>query len=502
MQILKAIAVCVGACLIAPTGAWAELSPKPVRVGLASLPPLAGNPYTSTSRTAWYTWRAVYDTLTMLGPGVAPVPALATAWRNTSPNTWEVTVRQGAAFSNGEPIDAAAVVATIDYLKSPAAMQDSVANDMGNFAGARALDDYTVEFTTVAPDPQFARTLTTFAIVPPRAWAEFGRDGFALHPIGSGPFKVDNWGDARIDLSAFENSWRAPKAAKLEIRALPETAARIAALLSGQIHVASELGPEDIATVEGAGMTIYSRPASSVEVIALRQTAGGPLADARVRLALNMAINREAIAQALWGGLVKPTGEITPHEYPEYDPAIPPYPYDPARAKALLAEAGYPDGLSFTSVMSAGTSGSHIRATIEAVTADLAKVGVDMEVRPLPWSQFVKGVVNGEWVSEAFGFEYETLPTGDTLRPFRLHSCSWRHAWFCDSTIQPVIEEAKATFDPAKRVELVHQVLRFYHDNAAAIVLFEQLGLDGVSPKLSGYDQANGIIPYQNLVVN
>jgi ABC-type transport system substrate-binding protein len=126
---------------------------------------------------------------------------------------------------------------------------------------------------------------------------------------------------------------------------------------------------------------------------------------------------------------------------------------------------------------------------------------VNLTVRPVPWSQFVRGVLQGEWLGEAFGFEYETLPTGETLRPFRLHSCTWAHPWYCDEAIQPVIAAAKAEFDPVKRLDLVHQILRAYHDNAAAIVLFEQLGLDGVSPKLRGYDQMNGIIPFHDLVV-
>ncbi|MDX2224123.1 MAG: ABC transporter substrate-binding protein [Rhodospirillaceae bacterium] len=483
----------------APTGGIAAAAT--VKLGLASLPPGGGNPFTSTARTSWYTWRAVFDTLTQLGPDVAPQPALATAWRNTTPTTWIVDLRRGVTFSNGEPFDAATVIATIVYLQSPAAVQDSVARETDNIAGVRALDDHTLEITTRVPDPMFPRHMGTFAIVPPKAWADLGRDGFARAPVGSGSFKVRRWAEARIDFDAFSGSWRAPATERLEIRELPETATRIAALLSGQIHLASEVGPEDVETLQAEGMTIHARPASSVEVIALRANVGGPLADARVRRALNLAVDREAIAGALWAGLVSPTGQVTPRGNPEHDPTIAPYPYDPAQAKALLAEAGFPDGFSFTTVMSSGTGGSHIRASFEQLAENLSRIGVKMTVRPVPWSQFVRGVLQGEWLGEAFGFEYETLPTGETLRPFRLHSCTWTHPWYCDEAIQPVIAAAKAEFEPAKRRELIHRVLRAYHDNAAAIVLFEQLGLDGVSPKLRGYDQMNGIIPFQTLTV-
>jgi ABC-type transport system substrate-binding protein len=151
--------------------------------------------------------------------------------------------------------------------------------------------------------------------------------------------------------------------------------------------------------------------------------------------------------------------------------------------------------------MSSGTSGSHTASVMQKVASDLAAVGVTMEIRPIPWSQYVRGVLQGEWHSQAFGFEYETMPTGATMRPFRLHSCSWPFPWYCDQDIMPAIEEAKTAFDPGRRLEAARKVLRAYHENAAAILLYEPLGLDGVSPKLAGYSQVNGIIPYQDLTV-
>ncbi|MBM3512096.1 MAG: hypothetical protein FJX59_00095 [Alphaproteobacteria bacterium] len=480
----------------------AATAAETVKLGLASLPPGNGNPYTSSARTSWYTWRAMFDAVTQLGPRVEPVPALALAWRNTSPTTWVFDLRPGVTFSNGEPFDAETLIATFAYLQSPAAIQESSVRDIDNIAGVRALSPHQIEITTKTPDPMLPRQMATVPIVAPKAWKTLGRDAFAFKPVGTGPFAVENWGEAKVTLAAFPQSWRAPKSERLEILSLSETATRIQALVSEQVHLASEIGAEDVGLLKEAGFNIYQRPASSVEVIAMHAKASTPLGDPRVRLALNLAIDHRAITDVLVGGLVEQPTQVTPRTSPDYNPDLKPYPYDPARAKALLAEAGYAKGFKFTMIVAAGTGGGHMNASREKIAADLAAVGVGMTIRSVPWSQYVKGILQGEWLGEAFGFEYETLPTGDTLRPFRLHSCTWPHSWYCDEATQPLITEAKTTFDPERRRQLVHRILANYHEKAAAILMFEQLGIDGVSPKLAGYSQINGIIPYQELVVS
>jgi peptide/nickel transport system substrate-binding protein len=473
----------------------------PVRIGLSSLPPGNGNPFSSTARTSYYTWRSFIDTLTQLGPGMAPTPALAISWKNTSPTTWVVGLRPKTTFSNGEPVNAEAVMGTVRYLQSPQGIQESITRELENVARMRAVDELTIEFTTTQPDPMFARTMAAWPIVPPVYWAKSGRDGFALAPIGSGPYVVEKWSPTRITLKANPTSWRAPKTERLEILAMPDVSARIQALLSRRIELASEIGPEDIDVLEAAGFKFYQRPATSIEVIAFNMIADTPFKDVRIRQAMNYAVDRETIAATLLHGLVPPSTQTTPRTNPEYNTSLTAYPYDPAKAKALLAEAGYAKGFSFVFEMSSGTTGGHYASMIQRVADDLAKVGVKMEIRPIPWPQYVRGVLQGEWKSQAFGFEYETMPTGETLRPFRLHSCTWSHPWYCDPSLTPVIADAKSTFDPTRRIALVHRILKEYRDKAAALILAEPLGLDGISPKLQGYSQINGIIPYADLVI-
>ena len=124
-----------------------------------------------------------------------------------------------------------------------------------------------------------------------------------------------------------------------------------------------------------------------------------------------------------------------------------------------------------------------------------------MEIRLLPWAQWVRGVQETGPAGDAFNFEYETLPTGDTLRPYRLHSCIWPHAWYCDQEIMPLINEAKATFDPARRKALVKQILACQNEQAPGILLFEPQGLDALSAKVENYEQPNAQMSYSRMNV-
>ena len=476
--------------------------PATVRLGLASLPPRNGDPFASTARTAWYTTRAFMDTLTQLGADMRPEPALAVSWRNTAPNAWQVKLRPNVTFSNGEPFESAAVIATYAYLQTPDAAQEPMAREVENIAAVTAVDALTVTFTTRTPDPSFPRQMAVIPIVPPILWRKVGRDGFMFAPVGTGAFMVEKWDKTRISLVPFKQSWRAPVAERLELVALPEPSARVQALLAGRVDVASEIGPDDIDVVTAGGFKIYQRPGTSVDVIAFNSLkAGAPFKDVRVRQALNYAVDRTAITKEIMHGLLTPATQTAARSNPEYDTEAKGYPFDPARAKALLREAGYSNGFSFVFEIPAGAMGIHLPAAAQQVAHDLAVVGVKMEIRSIPWPQFVRGVQQGDWQGEAFWFEYETLPTGDTLRPYRLHSCDWRYPWFCDRAIMPLIAEAKTTFDPRRRATLIKKILADTTAAAPGIFLFEPLGLDGVNPKLNGYDQMNGIIPYHLLAI-
>ena len=134
------------------------------------------------------------------------LPGLATAWEAVDPQTWRFTLRSGTTFSNGEPVNAAAVVATIEYLMSEEGKATSVGREVGHLSGASAIDDLTVEITTSRPDPVLTNRLALVSIVEPGQWAALGAEGFADQPVGTGPYQVSAWGAGDVTLTANGSS--------------------------------------------------------------------------------------------------------------------------------------------------------------------------------------------------------------------------------------------------------------------------------------------------------
>jgi peptide/nickel transport system substrate-binding protein len=225
-----------------------------------------------------------------------------------------------------------------------------------------------------------------------------------------------------------------------------------------------------------------------------------PFKDVRVRQALNYAIDRKTIAAEILHDLVPPASQVVARVNPDYDPTIAPYAYDPKKAKVLLTEAGFADGLDFTYEMN-NAGGPDMAAVMEQVAHDLAQVNVHMDIRPEPWPQIVQKVRQGGWRAEAFGLEYEVLPTGDTLWPFRLHSCAWTHPWYCDDAAMPLVAEAKTLFDGPQRRTVIHELLARTQQQAPTVVLFEPVGLDALNPKVANYTQIFGTISYSQIVI-
>jgi peptide/nickel transport system substrate-binding protein len=344
-------------------------------------------------------------------------------------------------------------------------------------------------------------SLEQLLIVEPEHFAKMGRDGFAADPVGTGPFKVVNWGDARIDLVAFKESWRAPKVDALELIALPETSARVQALQSNQIDIGVALGYDNIAQLEQAGARMNVSHVTStlgVTFILTRLPAGHPLLDKRVRQALNYALNKDEYIGAFLGGMTQAASQPTTKSGFGFNPDVKPYPYDPEKAKALLAEAGFKDGFTFTAEVTNG-GGAALSETYQQVSADLARVGVNMVLRAITVPQLLRGVQQGEWSGEAFGMNFSSERMLDALRSVRLHSCINRNPWFCDKDLTAKIEQAYKMGDLDERRALTQEIMAAYHDEAPVIWLHEVAMFEGLSSRVKTYSVAHTVIRYDLL---
>ena len=479
----------------------AELDSRILRIGLVSLPPALGNPYRGTGVPTIYTYRSMFEGLTYLTSDGRVLPRLAIAWEMLDNFTWRFELRRDVVFHNGAPFTADAVVFAVSYLTSDAGRVESVARDLGGIDSAEAIDKYSVIIRTKFPIPLLPALTESLLIVEPGHWATLGREEFAQKPVGTGPFKLIEWGEARARLAAHTQSWRPPKVNFLELLAIPDVASRVQAIVSDQADIVIGLSMDHLLDIEAAGGRKSINKSASVLGISFVLTqlpATHPLQDKRVRQALNYAVDKESYIQAFFGGETRPASQPTTASAFGYNAELKPYPYDPDRARELLGKAGYKDGFAFTAEVTIG-GGASLGPTYQRTAADLLNIGVKMTLQTKPVQQLIRNIQEGGWHGEAFGMNYSAERTGDALRPLRLHSCINRSPWYCNKRVSDLIQEALNETDIEKRRTLIEEVMATYHDEAPAIWLHEVMLFTGLGPKVKYYQEDHTLIAYDKI---
>jgi peptide/nickel transport system substrate-binding protein len=336
--------------------------------------------------------------------------------------------------------------------------------------------------------------------VAPKAWKTAGQDVFAKAPIGTGPFKVDSITTTRIEMSAFTGSWREPKAAKLVIIPLADAASRLQALQSGQVNMVAGINPDQIAAAKKSKATVISVPAPQVMSLAFNVTAGGAVKDVRVRQALNYAVDKEAIANGLLAGKGKAaTQGVTPVVY-GYNKAVTGYQYDPAKAKELLAAAGYASGLTIAADITVGSFPSD-NLIYQSVKADLAKVGVTLNYTTITFAQWLPQYNANSWKGEAFGLSWNSAPRGDSSRPYAIFVCKPVGAFYCNAEEDALVKKAATELNAAKRLAILKDVAVKVTASAPALYIVEQIDLYALGKGVKGFSAGNRSITYENIYV-
>ena len=345
----------------------------------------------------------IFDPLVdFTGPNLTLKPMLATRWETPTPTTWRFYLRRDVKFHNGDPLTAEDVKFTIDtQLANKGATINAY---LGPTEGARVIDPYTVEITTKTPFPALLFNLSRLHILP-RAYDKLGVDAFAAKPIGSGPYRFVEWQRGqRIVLDVNANYWGGvPTPKRLVFRFIIDPSTRAAELKAGGVDIAINPPIPQVKELSTGDTQILTVPAARVIAYPFN-TLQKPLNDVRVRRAVNHAIDREAIVKSLLQGFGQATGQPFTAGWLGYDEAIKPYPYDPAQAKRLLAEAGYGSGLDVTWNVSVGAFLAD-KEINEAAAAMLAQVGVRARLVPTERAKIQKdlqsatfdGITTGQW---------------------------------------------------------------------------------------------------------
>lgn len=497
----KSLGLAAAVSLLA-LGLAGQADAQTLRVGTWDLPPSQGNPFGGRSVPSVFVWDAVFDPLVRIGEDGAPVPVLAESWEAVEPNRWRFTLKEGISFSNGVALDADAVVTTFEYLMTEAGRASSVGSELRNIVGVEKLDARTVDIVTSGPDPVLPNKLGLVFIVEPGTWTELGPEGFAEQPVGTGSFTVSGWATGEVTLAANPESWRPPLIDGITILALPERPARLQALISGQIDVGFGFSPDNIRQLEANGLVVQASPAPQVMSLAFANTAhpDSPFNDVRVRRAANLAVNRELMAEVLLGGIGRGAGQAGTSAAFGYDTSIPPFPYDPDAARALLAEAGYPDGFSVTAHVVVGSFPADSEIYQQAAI-DLAEVGINVELQQISFPEWLPNFLRNTWPGELFGSSWNTAPYMDSIRPFTYMTCMKNPAHFCDEAMTPYVQATFEEFDPEKRRELLHALHAKTNEILPSIWLVEQVDVTGISPRVQGLGYVNRSLVYETVTI-
>jgi peptide/nickel transport system substrate-binding protein len=502
-KILSAtISIAMAALMVGASQAPVSAAPSTITIAVPGLPPSQGNPFKEGPGTPGiHTYAAIFDALTRVDDKGIVRARLATYWKTVNSTTWRFTLRQGVKFSNGEEFNADAVNATIDFITSADGRKLVIGStELPELTGATKVSEFVVDITTKSPDAILPAKLAALYIVAPKAWKAAGQDVFAKAPIGTGPYKVDSITTTRIEMTAFTGSWREPKADKLVIIPLADAASRLQALQSGQVNMVAGINPDQIAAAKKSRATVISVPAPQVMSLAFNVTAGGAVKDVRVRQALNYAVDKEAIANGLLAGKGKAaTQGVTPVVY-GYNKAVTGYQYDPAKAKELLAAAGYASGLTIAADITVGSFPSD-NLIYQAVKADLAKVGVTLNYTTITFAQWLPQYNTNSWKGEAFGLSWNSAPRGDSSRPYAIFVCKPVGAFYCNAEEDALVKKAATELNAAKRLAILKEVAVKVTASAPALYIVEQIDLYALGQGVKGFSAGNRAIAYENIYV-
>jgi len=438
---------------------------------------------TESAITPFMVLYAIHDAMVKPMPGGLTTPSLAESWTVSKDGvTYEFLLRNGVKFHNGEAITAEDVKFSFERYHGGAAkvLKDKVKE-------VRAVDARRVRFVLKEAWPDFLTFYGTTAtgagwVVPKKYVEKVGDDGFKKAPIGAGPYKfVSMTPGIELTLEAFEGYWRkVPAVKRVVMKSVPDETTRAAALKRGEVDAAYFLnGPiaEEVRKTPGLKLTAVRTNTVFFLDFVDQWNPKSPWADQRVRLAASLAIDRKSINEAESLGFSGLTGNIVPRHM-EFALPIEPHPYDPAKAKQLLAQAGYASGFDAGDL----TPNPPYFGMAEAIANNLAQVGIRVRVRTMERAAFLtawggkslKGIVLG---AQGAGGNAATRIEG-------LATKNGTYAYGVLPEVEDLFQRQARELDKKKREEMLHQAQKILHDKVIFAPVWENGFIRGVSAKV------------------
>ncbi|MEK4230750.1 ABC transporter substrate-binding protein [Solibacillus sp. FSL H8-0538] len=457
----------------------------------------------------------LFETLLNFGEQDTTInPGLAKDWEVSEDGlTYTFYLEEGIQFHDGTDFNAEAVVKNINRWKAGTEEDFYYFNSMFKAEGADVITDvvadgdHKVIFTLSRPQAPFLKNIamSPFGIASPTAFEAAG-DKFGDNPVGTGPFKFVDWKrNDSITIEKFDGYWQAglPKLDKVIFRSIPDNSARLNALTANEIDLADGINPSDGATIEGnSALQLIERPSMNIGYLGLTNTRP-PFDNVLVRQAVNYAIDQQAIVDAFFEGRAQVAKNPMPPSISGYNDDIEGYAYDPEKAKALLAEAGY-DGKEIElwampvprPYMPDGAK------VAEVIQKNLADVGIPSEIVTFEWATYLEKAKNGEadafmlgWTGDngdADNFIY-TLLDKDNIG-------SNNYAYYSNDEVHDLLIAAQSEVDENKRIDLYKQAQVIIHEDAPWVplahstpLLAAKAGVKGFLPHPTGSDKLDNV---------
>lgn len=437
---------------------------------------------------------AMFDGLTRLDPDGTLRPSLATSWELVNDNTWRFTIREGVTFHNGEELNAEVVRLNIERLITPHQSRASLGSTV---TGAEVVDDYTIDIFTVAVDPLLPSKATGFLIGAPSLVQDPDNDSteFNRHPIGTGPFRfVQDVPGEFIRLEAYADHWNGvPEAASLTFRIIPDRSVQLAELISGGVDFIENVTPELIDLVNGSGLAHVVQTNSAVaHTIVFRQDVESPLQDVRVRQAINHGVDIETIIDNVLSGYATSITSVVLPFALGYNPDVERYAYDPERARALLAEAGYPNGVTIEFDFTPAIGELYNTEVLQAIARQLEDVGIKLNLNSLEYGIAINRVYGDDTVNPAFRWQWKIWYDDPDSILHGFFSTGGSASYVSYPEVDDMLYRARYNQDNEERAQIYHDLQVIIHDEAMHLPLYNLQTLYGVSNRLNWEPRIDG----------
>ncbi len=442
----------------------------------------------------------IFEQLVAMDADSHIIPALAESWTLVNNVTWEFKLRKGVKFHDGTPLTAEDVAWS---LERPA----TIVGSPGKFdtytkaiVNKKIIDPYTIQLTTKEPYPLLLADLTSIYIVSKKATQGLSSDDFASGKgmVGTGPFRfVKFQRDDRVELERNNDYWgKKPAWSKVTLRFIPNDATRLAALLAGDVQAIENVPTPDLAKVRAdkdlsfyskvSHRVIYLYPDTRREKTPFVTDKDGkpldknPLMDQRVRHALSIAINRDAIRDRVMEGLSEPTVNLVPAALFGHNPDLKPPKYDPEAARKLLTEAGYPNGFGLT-LHTPNNRYINDEKIAQTIAQMWSRIGVATKVEGAPMSVYAARGAKSEYSIGLLGWGAQTGEASSPLRAMvacdnpakGMGAVNWLK--YCNPKMDAVLAKALASVDDKERSGLLQQATAIVIDDGGVIPIHQQV---------------------------